>query len=139
MIWIPVAAIGFLLLLGPCVLAIGAWVRAQDAQERLKAYELRIAELEARAGIARPRPAAARAAASARAAAAGDGSALEERIALVWFSRIGVAVMLLGAAWFFFSPGDTAGGRAVQLAVGGAAGLAALALTERGRGRTPGA
>ncbi|MFL5298831.1 MAG: hypothetical protein ACJ79R_00645, partial [Anaeromyxobacteraceae bacterium] len=139
MIWIPVAAIGFLLLLGPCALAIGAWVRAQDAQERLKAYELRITELEARAGIARPRPAAARAAASARAAAGGDGSALEERIALVWFSRIGVAVMLLGAAWFFFSPGDTAGGRAVQLAVGGAAGVAALALAEMGRGRTRGA
>src|SRR5919197_6340748 len=138
MIWVPVAAIGFVLLIGPAILAIGAWVRVQDAQERLKLYERRIAELEARAGIARPRPAAASEAARAAAARAEDGAAIEERIALVWFSRIGVAVMLLGALWFFLSPGETAGGRIARVAVGAAAGLAALGLAEVGRGRTRG-
>jgi Predicted membrane protein (DUF2339) len=137
MIWVPVAAIGFLLLLAPCILAIGAWVRAQDAQERLRIAERRIAELEAHAGLARPR--AAVAAPTARAAAArGAGAALEERIALVWFSRIGVAVMLLGACWFFFSPVDSAGGRVARALVGAVAGLAALALAELGRERTRG-
>jgi hypothetical protein len=116
MIWVPVAAIGFVLLIGPTILAIGAWVRAQDAQERLKLYERRIAELEARAGIARPRAAAVAKVAGAAVARAEDGAAIEERIALVWFSRIGVAVMLLGALWFFLSPGDTAGGRAARAA-----------------------
>jgi hypothetical protein len=137
MIWVPVVAIGVLFLLAPCILAIGAWVRAQDAQERLRLYEKRIAELEARAGISRAHAPALRGAAGAPVASAAEhGAAIEERIALVWFSRIGLAVMLLGAAWFLFSPLESGGGRAARVAVGAGAGLGVLALAELGRERT---
>lgn len=64
-------------------------------------------------------------------------SSLEERIGLVWFNRIGAAVLLLGVAYFFKYAVDNAWiGPMGRVAVGAFVGSAPIALAEWLRPRT---
>jgi predicted membrane protein DUF2339 len=134
MIWVPVGIIVFFLVAGPWIMGIALWARLQEAQVRLRAHQRRLAELEKHAGIARP-DAGPRAAADAAGTEEGEAD-FEERIAVVWFSRIGAAVVLAGAAWLFLSPAPSASSRVARVAAGALGGLAALGFAELERRRT---
>ncbi len=81
-------------------------------------------------------PAAPRAAAEERPAAkpaakAGEDSSLEEKIALVWFTRIGALAMLFGVAFFFkYAVDNDWIGPLGRVALGAIAGAAVLAFAE---------
>jgi hypothetical protein len=78
-----------------------------------------------------PRPVA-----SAAPPAPGPAQSLEERVALVWFARIGAAVFLLGALYFFKYAIDSAWiGPAGRVGLGAVVGVAMLSAGE-GLGRT---
>lgn len=65
------------------------------------------------------------------------GTSLEERIALVWFTRIGALALILGAAYFFKYAVDNEWiGPAGRVALGALAGVAALAIAEAIRARS---
>ncbi len=65
------------------------------------------------------------------------GSSLEEKIALVWFTRIGALALILGAAYFFKYAVDNEWiGPAGRVALGALAGVAALAAAEAIRARS---
>jgi hypothetical protein len=67
----------------------------------------------------------------------GASSSLEEKIALVWFTRIGALALILGATYFFKYAVDNEWiGPAGRLALGTLAGVAALAFAEFIRART---
>jgi hypothetical protein len=71
------------------------------------------------------------------AAPAGGGSTLEEKIALVWFTRIGALALILGAAYFFKYAVDNEWiGPAGRVALGALAGVALLAAAEAIRSRS---
>ncbi|MGZ3440130.1 MAG: DUF2339 domain-containing protein, partial [Polyangia bacterium] len=58
-------------------------------------------------------------------------SSLEEKIALVWFTRIGAAVLLLGVAWFFkYAVDNNWIGPLGRVALGALAGAAVLVFAE---------
>jgi len=60
-----------------------------------------------------------------------EASSLEEKIALVWFTRVGAAVLLLGAAYFFKYAVDNEWiGPTGRVALGALAGAGAIALAE---------
>jgi hypothetical protein len=64
-------------------------------------------------------------------------SSLEERIALVWFTRIGAAVLLLGVAWFFkYAVDNNWIGPLGRVALGALAGAGILVAAEALRPRT---
>ncbi|MGZ3428705.1 MAG: DUF2339 domain-containing protein, partial [Polyangia bacterium] len=64
-------------------------------------------------------------------------SSLEEKIALVWFTRIGAAVLLLGVAWFFkYAVDNNWIGPLGRVALGALAGAAVLVFAEATRPRT---
>jgi len=71
------------------------------------------------------------------AAPIGAGSSLEEKIALVWFTRIGALALILGAAYFFKYAVDNEWiGPAGRVALGALAGVALLAAAEAIRSRS---
>jgi len=71
------------------------------------------------------------------AAPTGGGSTLEEKIALVWFTRIGALALILGAAYFFKYAVDNEWiGPAGRVALGALAGVAVLAAAEAIRSRS---
>jgi hypothetical protein len=73
----------------------------------------------------------------ARSPAPAKGDTLEEKIALVWFTRIGALAMLVGVAWFFKYAIDNAWiGPLGRVALGAGLGLAVLAAAEIARART---
>ena len=117
------------------ILALAAYLRAEDARRVQRILLRRIDAIEKHLGISRP-PAAAPAAAPAARVAAG-GPSLEERIALVWFARIGAVTLLLGAAFLFlYDPGGAAVSRPGRVGAGVLAGLGALAFAELSRKST---
>jgi hypothetical protein len=117
------------------ILALAAYLRAEDARRVNRILLKRIDALEKHLGIARP-PTAAPAAAPAARVAAG-GPSLEERIALVWFARIGAVTLVLGAAFLFlYDPGGAAVSRPGRVGAGVLAGLGALAFAEMSRKST---
>ena len=64
-------------------------------------------------------------------------SSLEEKIALVWFTRIGAAILLLGVAWFFkYAVDNNWLGPLGRVALGALAGAAVLVFAEATRPRT---
>lgn len=150
------------LVLGPWVLAIIAMRRGGRALDRLRAIELRLSRIEPReeapsehpvpaavppsgppappletVPVAAPMvwtppspPAPAEAGAPAR-------PSLEERIALVWFARIGALVLMLGTAYFFKYAVDNEWiGPAGRIAAGALAGAALLVIGEAIRHRS---
>ncbi|MDB4965512.1 MAG: uncharacterized protein JWN44_1201 [Myxococcales bacterium] len=69
--------------------------------------------------------------------AAAPSSTLEEKIALVWFTRIGAAILLLGVAWFFKYAVDSNWiGPLGRVALGALAGAGILVAAEALRPRT---
>ncbi|HEX6838583.1 MAG TPA: DUF2339 domain-containing protein, partial [Polyangia bacterium] len=69
--------------------------------------------------------------------AAAPAASLEEKIALVWFTRIGAAVLLLGVAWFFkYAVDNDWIGPLGRVALGALAGAAVLVFAEATRPRT---
>jgi uncharacterized membrane protein len=126
---VGVVLAALLMLLGLVFLALGAWLRADDARKSLRLVQKRLASIEQQLGIARPEPARARAAeAKVRAA---PGTSLEEKIALVWFARIGAITLLVGALFFMLAPGDIS--KPVRVIAGVLFGLAALGFAEANR------
>jgi hypothetical protein len=127
------AALGALLLLvAIAVLAIVAWLRAEESREAVRLLTRRLAAVEKQLGI--ERPAAARAAAPAPRAAPAEKASAEERFALAWLARVGVAILALGGiAFLAYGPGGSAS--AWRLAVVGLSGAAALAFAEVNRRR----
>lgn len=70
-------------------------------------------------------------------AASAEGTSLEEQIALVWFTRIGAAVLLLGVAWFFkYAVDNNWIGPLGRVAIGALAGAVILVTAEALRPRT---
>ncbi|MCU1277064.1 MAG: uncharacterized protein JWM53_610, partial [bacterium] len=70
-------------------------------------------------------------------APATPASSLEEKIALVWFTRIGAAILLLGVAWFFkYAVDNNWIGPLGRVALGALAGAAVLVFAEATRPRT---
>ncbi len=120
-----------LMLLGLVFLALGAWLRAEEARKGLLVLQKRLAAVEQQLGIARPQPARPRAA-EARARAA-PGASLEEKIALVWFARIGAGTLLVGALFFLLAPSGISG--SARVAAGVLFGFGALAFAEANRRR----
>ncbi len=83
-----------------------------------------------------PSPAARPPPAAAGASIAGDAATLEERIALVWFTRTGALAVLVGSAFFFKYAIDNAWmGPAGRVALGAVAGVGAVAFGEAIRRR----
>ncbi len=118
------------------ILALAAYLRAEDARRVNRILLKRVDALEKHLGIVRPAPAAPAAAAPAARAAAG-GPSLEERIALVWFARIGAVTLVLGAAFLFlYDPGGAAVSRPGRVGAGILAGLGTLAFAELSRKST---
>src|SRR5947209_5780532 len=71
------------------------------------------------------------------AAASPPAASLEEKIALVWFTRIGAAILLLGVAWFFkYAVDNNWIGPLGRVALGALAGVATLVFAEATRPRT---
>ncbi|HYQ81380.1 MAG TPA: DUF2339 domain-containing protein, partial [Anaeromyxobacteraceae bacterium] len=120
-----------LMLLGLVVLALGAWLRADEARKGLLGVHKRLAAIEQHLGIARPQPARPKAVeAPARAV---PGASLEEKIALVWFARIGAGILLVGALFFLLAPGGISG--SARVAAGVLFGAGALGFAEANRRR----
>lgn len=124
---------GFLLLLGMVVLAIAAYVRAEEARATLRRVDRRLAVIEKQLGIERPR-AAARSPEAAAPAPAGEPASVEERIALAWLARVGVAILGLGGI-VFLAYGPAGGAGVWRLALAALLGAAALAFAEAHRKR----
>ncbi|HET9598046.1 MAG TPA: DUF2339 domain-containing protein, partial [Anaeromyxobacteraceae bacterium] len=138
------------LVLGPWALGFAALRRARRAEERLAALEARVgaalppplpvweaqqAEPIAATHAPSPQPAVAPSAPAPATPSspptAPPPDSLEERLALVWFTRAGAATFLLGAAWFFKFAVDNAWiGPAGRVAIGALTGAALLALGE---------
>ncbi|HET6923313.1 MAG TPA: DUF2339 domain-containing protein, partial [Anaeromyxobacteraceae bacterium] len=118
-----------LMLLGLVFLALGAWLRADEARKSLLLVQKRLAAVEQQLGIARPRAAQPRAA-EERVRAAPSAS-LEEKIALVWFARMGAFILLAGALFFMLAPGDIS--KPVRVIAGVLFGLGALGFAEANR------
>lgn len=130
--WVIGLILGALLtLFGLIFLALGAWLRADEARKSLQLVQKRLAAVEQRLGIARPEPARARGP-EAKARAAGAPS-LEEKIALVWFARIGAGILLVGALFFLLAPGGIS--RPARVLAGLLFGFAALGFAEANRRR----
>ncbi len=130
-----VIAIGLsalLMLFGLVFLALGAWLRADDARKSLRLVQKRLAAVELCLGIARPEPA--RAAGLEAAPRPAAATSLEEKIALVWFARIGAGILLVGALFFLLAPGGIS--RPARVAAGAVFGFAALGFAEANRRHT---
>jgi uncharacterized membrane protein len=123
----------FLILVGVVVLAIGAYLRAEEARAVLRLVDRRLAVIEKQLGIERPR-AAVRPAEAAAPAPAAQRASVEERIALAWLARVGVLILGLGGIFFLaYGPSGSAG--AWRLALAAVFGAAALAFAEVNRSR----
>ncbi len=86
---------------------------------------------------AAPSPPATTSSAGGESSAPAAGSTLEERIALVWFTRVGAAAVLLGAAYFFKYAVDNHWiGPLGRVALGALVGAATLGVAEVLRPRT---
>ncbi len=120
-----------LMVLGLVFLALGAWLRADEARKSLELVQKRLAAVEQQLGIARPQPARARAVEAKPRTA--PGTSLEEKIALVWFARIGAGILLVGAFFFLLAPGGISG--ALRVAAGVLFGFASLGFAEANRHR----
>ncbi len=118
-----------LMLLGLVFLALGAWLRADEARKSLRLVQKRLAAVEQRLGIARPEPA--RPAGLEAAPRPVTAASLEEKIALVWFARIGAAILLVGALFFLLAPGGIS--RPTRVVAGVVFGFAALGFAEANR------
>jgi hypothetical protein len=128
---VGVVLAALLMLLGLVVLALGAWLRADEARKSLLLVQKRLAAIEQQLGIARPQPARAKGP-EARPRAA-SGASLEEKIALVWFTRIGAGIVLVGALVFLLAPGGISG--QARVAAGVLFGFGALGFAEANRRR----
>ena len=123
----------FLILVGVVVLAIAAYLRAEEARATLQRVDRRLAVIEKQLGIERPRPAA-RPAEAAAPGPAPERTSVEERIALAWLARVGVVILGLGGIVFLaYGPSGSAG--AWRLGLAALFGLAALAFAEVNRKR----
>ncbi|HEU4382279.1 MAG TPA: DUF2339 domain-containing protein [Anaeromyxobacteraceae bacterium] len=120
-----------LMLLGLVFLALGAWLRAEEARKGVLLIQKRLGAIEQQLGIVRPQPARPKAA-EARAPAA-PGASLEEKIALVWFARIGAGILLVGALFFLLAPGGISG--SARVGAGVLFGLVAIGFAEANRRR----
>lgn len=124
----------FLLLLAVVVLALAAYLRAEDARETLRLVSRRLAVIEKQLGIEQPRAAPRAAAPTAAPAAPAEETSVEERIALAWLARVGVAILGVGGiAFLVYGPAGSAG--AWRLGVVAAFGAGALAFAEANRRR----
>jgi len=132
MLPVVLALLGLLFLFAVVLLAVAAYLRAEEARETLRLVQRRLGVIEKQLGIARP--AAAAAPAAAEQAAPKEEASLEERLALVWLTRIGAAVLLLGGTFFLvYGPSGQAG--AWRLGAAALVGAAALAIAEVSRRR----
>ena len=128
---VALALVALLMLLGMVFLALGAWLRADEARKGLVGVQKRLAAIEEQLGIVRPQPARPKAA-EARARPA-PGASLEEKIALIWFARIGAGILLVGALFFLLAPGGVSG--SARVAAGVLFGAGALGFAEANRRR----
>src|SRR6478736_5828887 len=108
------------------VMPIVAFVSARRARRELELLRIEVTELRRQAAGVPPPP-----------VAAAPASSLEEKIALVWFTRIGAAVLLLGVAWFFkYAVDNNWIGPLGRVALGALAGAGVLVFAEATRPRT---
>jgi uncharacterized membrane protein len=123
-----------LLLVGFAVLAIAAYLRAEEARAALRRVSSRLAAVEKQLGIERPPHPAARAREPAARPPPGEQPSVEERIALAWLARVGVLLLGVGGIVFLvYGPAGSAG--VWRLAVAATFGAVALAFAELHRGR----
>lgn len=120
-----------LMLLGLVILALGAWLRAEEARKGLLLVQKRLGAIEQHLGIARPQAARPRAAEARERGA--PAASLEEKIALVWFTRIGAGILLVGALVFLLAPGGISG--VARVGAGVLFGVGAIGFAEANRRR----